>query len=312
MSDYIISYEHGYSNWYVSEFYKFFHKRLEETLGITFEYRSLRELANSFGYKIDNHSDTLFNWFNLVIMNKKTEKLFIHSWYDYAHVTIDWCYDNQFNVVKFSCVSNLTDEYVKKYDFVQPSIYYFENWSDHDLIKKYEGNQKINNKIYFAALNHGIRGHIMDRLKMFEFFNIYSKTNPNEFRQKDVYFNELSSHKYGLSLNGAANICYRDLELFGLGVLNLREKLNCNTFNPILPNIHYLEFIDNDFIHKLITNQNIENEIKDKIDFLKDFYNSEKYNEIIRNSKNWFLQNCLPESQFNILFSFLDNLEILN
>jgi hypothetical protein len=312
MDKYIIAYEQGYTNWYVSEFYKFFHKKIEEKTGITFQYLSLSELAKRFGHSIENHSDSLFNWFNLVIMNEETEKMFIHSWYDYANVTLDWCIKNQLNVSKFSCVSNLDENYLKKYSVAQPSVYYFENWGDHDLVSKYSSNDKVYDRVYFAALSHGIREHIMDRLKNYEFFNILNKRNPDEFRQKETYYEELSKHKYGLSLNGAANICYRDLELFGLGNLNIRQKLTCNTYNPLLPNVHYIEFIDDAFLHKIITNQNIDNEIKDKIDFLSDFYNTKECSQIIENSKEWYVLNCLPDNQFNILYSFLDELTILD
>lgn len=312
MSEYIISYEHGYSNWYVSEFYKFFHKKIEEKTGILFDYISLNDLSKKMGYEFNNSNDTLFNWFNLLIINKKTEKIFVHSWYDYAQVTIDWCVKNKLNIVKFSCVSNLSDEYINKYDFVQPSVYCLENWNDHLLIDKFKDKIKNNKKIYFAGLSHGIRENIMNKLKENDNFQIYSRREPLQNKQKETYFDELCKHKYGLSLNGAANICYRDLELFGLSVLNIREKLVARTFNPILHGVHYLEIIDENFIKKIIDNENVENDIKEKIDFLNEFANSNSYLEMINNSKEWFINNCLPDNQFKIISSFLNELEILN
>ena len=38
MDKLIISYEQGYNNWYVSEFYKYFHNKLSEITNIQFEY----------------------------------------------------------------------------------------------------------------------------------------------------------------------------------------------------------------------------------------------------------------------------------
>ena len=312
MDKYTIAYEQGYTNWYVSEFYKYFHIKLEEKTGIKFNYIRMSDLAEKFGYQLSNNSDTLFSWFNLVIMNEETEKMFIHSWYDYANVTLDWCVKNQFNVVKFSFVSNLDENYLNKYEIAQPSVYYFENWSDHDLVKKYENSIKSKDRIYFAAYAHGIRAHIMDVLKINDNFEIYDKRNPEQFRQKELYYDELSSHKFSLSLNGAANICYRDLEIFALNSLNLRQPITCKTYNPILPNVHYIEFIDNDFLHKILTNQNIDNEIKEKVDFITDFYNSADGIEMIKNGKDWYIDNCLPENQFSILYSFLNDLTILD
>jgi hypothetical protein len=310
MCEYIISYDFGYQNWYVSEFYKFFHHKIEEKTKIKFEYMTISELSEKLGYPYNKHSDSPFNWFNLIIMNKKNEKMFIHCWYDYSNATIEYCVKNNLNVVKFSAVSNLSDEYIKKYEFIQPSIYYLENWSDHDLILQLRKHEKTNDKIYFAGLNHGIRENIMNKLKTYNEFEIYSKRE--EFREKQKYYEELSDCKFGLSLNGAANICYRDLELFGLGVINLRENLICNFYDPLIENEHYFKFMDNEIVSKIWHNQPVDEIIQEKIKFFNDFYKTKEYNEMTEKSYEWFVKNCTPNNQFDILYSFLDNLEILN
>ena len=74
----IISYEYGYTNWYVSEFYKFFHSKLVEETDIEFEYISLRNLSIKFNQEFQTHHSTIFNWFNLVIYNPDNEKMFVH------------------------------------------------------------------------------------------------------------------------------------------------------------------------------------------------------------------------------------------
>lgn len=307
-SDYIISYEFGYQDWYVSEFYKYFHKKLEDYLKIKLDYFSIRDLAKKYGYDMDN-SDGLFNWFNLIIVNKKNNKMFVHSWYDYAHVTMDWCVKNNFNISKFSCVSNLTEEYIQKYSFAQPSVYYFENWSDHSTIKEIKKNKKIN-KIYFAGLDYGLRGLFIDKFKNYDRFTLTAKNK--DYKNKKLYLEELSVHKFGLSFNGVANICYRDLELLALGTLNLREPLTSKTFNPLIPNVHYLEFIDQDFIKTIISGERIEEKIKEKLEFLDNFCNSSSYLEMIENGFDWYEKNCLPENQFKIISSFLEELNILD
>ena len=126
-------------------------------------------------------------------------------------------------------------------------------------------------------------------------------------RQKRNYFEELSSSRFGLSLNGAANICYRDLELFGLNVLNLREPLRCNFYEPLVENVHYLNFVDNEFVSRVLSNESMDGMISEKIEFLESFYNTKEHNDMIKNSKDWFIRNCLPTNQFNILYSFLEH-----
>lgn len=311
MSNYIISYEQGYDDWYVSEFYKYFHQQIEEKLKVNFTYETINQFAARFGYSLDNHSDSLFNWYNIIIYNTQTEKLFIHSWYDYANAMVEWCVKQKFNIVKFSAVSNIDNILVDKYPFIQPSVYYLEKWSDHTKIKDNRDNNKIMNKIYFAGLAHGIRQNILFKLRQYKkIFDIYIKSE--KFKQKNEYYNELSKYKYGLSLNGAANICYRDLELFGLGILNLRDSLKCLTANPLVENCHYINFIDSNFIEQILNNENIDHEIEEKIIYLYDTLHSKKYQDIINNAKLWFNDNCLPINQFNIIYNFLSELAILD
>jgi hypothetical protein len=312
----VISYDQGYNNWYVSEFYKFLHKKLDSENNFEFEYVSLRELSTKFGKDFSNHYASIFNWFNFVIYNPLNEKMFIHSWYDYAPEIIHYSIQNDFNVVKFSCVSNLTEDVIQKYKniiTVEPSIYYLENWSDIQYIQNLQHQQAKITKSYFNGLNHGLRQNIMSFLSKNDFFDIKSKTNPSDFRQKNQYYEELSNYKFGLSLNGAANICYRDLELFGLGVLNLRQPLNSMTYNKLEKDIHYIEFLDDDLTNKIIynNNENVEKIIESKVNELIEFSNTQEFENIISESKKWFVENCLPENQYRIILSLLNNLDIL-
>ncbi len=313
MDKLIISYEQGYNNWYVSEFYKYFHKRLSEITNIQFEYVSLRDLSHRFGKTLNNQTGNIFNWFNLVIYNQTTDKFFVHSWYDYAPEILKYSVTNNFNVVKFSCVSNLTDSIIDEYKdkiIVQPSVYYVENWKDIEYIISTEPQSIKDNKTYFNGLNHGIRENVLNSLSNNSFFNIRTKGNPEHFRQKKDYYDEVSKHRFGLSLNGAANICYRDLELFGLGVLNLRQPLNSKTYEPIIKDVHYVEFINDDLVQKILSKENVDLIIDEKVNEILEFSMTNQYNDMIQESKRWFINNCLPENQFKTIVSFLDDFNI--
>jgi hypothetical protein len=307
----IISYDLGYPNWYVSEFYKFFHNFLNAKLNVNVKYVPLSDLAKRYGHEISNHTHSLFNWYNLILLDSTNDQLFVHSWLDYAPAVLEWCIQNNFCIKKFSCVSNLNESIIEKYSCIQPSIYQLENWSDHDLIRNTPKIKK-NKKIYFAGLGYGSRGQLLDKLKNFTDFSINIKSISNEFKDKTTYFNELSESTYGLSLNGAAGICYRDLELFGMNVVNIRQKLNCNFYNPLISNIHYLEVFSDEKIKNIIESQNIENEVKDIIDYVENFSNSSQYIEMLETSQDWFQKNCLPESQCNILFEILSSSNFFN
>jgi hypothetical protein len=310
----IISYEQGYNNWYVTEFYKYFHSKLSDNFSIDFEYVPLHVLCLKFNQEYKTHSSTIFNWYNLVIYNPNNERMFVHSWFDYAPEIIRYSIVNNFNVIKFSCVSNLNDNIIDEYKnkiIVHPSVYYLENWSDVNTITSMNNSNVRQNRAYFNGLNHGHREKIMNFLSKHKFFNIKSKSNPEDFRQKNEYYSELSNHNYGVSLNGAANICYRDLELFGLGVLNLRQPLNSKTHNPLIKNIHYIELLDENFTNQIIFNDDNPDEIiMKKIEELMDFSITSEYKDMIDESKKWFIDNCLPENQYKILVSFFDNFDI--
>lgn len=313
MEKLIISYDFGYSDWYVSEFYNFFYKKIiDDFPNIKFEFVPLHEFALKFDDVMVRHATSLFNWYNLIIYNPKSEKLFVHSWYDYAPEIIDYCINKNFNVVKFSCVSNLTDEILVKYKDkinIQPSVFYLENWSDVKNIQNITKKEKIN-KTFFNGLNHGHREKIMNFLVQKDFFNIKSKTKLGELQSKKEYFNELSNHKFGLSLNGAANICYRDLELFGLGVLNLRQPLICNSFNPIIKDVHYIEFLDQRLFDSIIDGKYVDDIIDFKVNQILEFSKTSQYNEMIFEGKKWFQENCLPENQYKILLYLLEDFTI--
>jgi hypothetical protein len=311
----IISYDLGYKNWYVSEFYQYFHRRIIENYPeIKFEYIPLRELASKFGFDFDGFGSLFANWYNLILYNEISEKFFIHSWYDYATAIPKFCLDHNIHLTTFSCASNLTQDVIEECSLkeidVKPSPYYLESWSDYDAISKLDPNKPKKRECYFAGANHGIRQNILRKLSKNNFFKINIKSNPRQFKQKDEYFEELSSHAFGLSLNGAATICYRDLELFGTGVLNLRAPLNCLTHNPILKDVHFIEFIDDKLLNMILNDEKTDFEIENRIQKIEHFIQTEDYNDMINESKKWFNDNCSPESQFNIISSFLKDFSV--
>lgn len=313
MEKLIISYDFGYHNWYVGEFYKYFHEKIVENENVNLEYIHLREFSKRFGEEM-NHNSPLFNWYNLIIYNENNGKMFVHSWYDYAPEILNYCLDKNINLVKFSCVSNLTDNIIeefKEHTEVCPSVYCLENWSDLTFLLNCRNESKKNiEKIYFNGAAHGIRENIINAISNYEFFDLRVKSNPEYFREKRDYYKELNDYKFGLSLNGAANICYRDLELFGLGVLNIRQPLRSKTYNPIVKDVHYKEFITNEFVDTIINKGDIGTKIKNLEKDIKDFYENKEYDYMINESLEWFNNNCLPEKQYNIILSFLNKFDI--
>jgi hypothetical protein len=312
----IISYNNLYHNWCVGEFYTEFHKKLKSLNNINVDYINLSELSSHYNIPSDysNGFPSVFNPYNLIITNKDNGKTFIHSWHDYAPATlVGGSGIELLNVVKFACVSRLDESVIKNNKTninIQPSFYLLENWNEYDLIEKNKNLEKNSDKVFFNGLCYGVRSSYKKVLDKSIFFDFKRKDSP-DYKSKEDYYQQMSSYKYGLSLDGAAKICYRDIEYFGMGLLSLREKLDVLTYDPIIPDIHYIELIDDDIKSK-ISNPLHESYIIDKLEnnLLEIFSDKEKIKFIINNSRNWYEKNCLPENQINIMFSFFENFTI--
>jgi len=313
---YVISYDSGYTDWYVTEFYKYFHNRLINETNVEIEFIPLNVLAEQHGSCMSNHdSCTLFNWFNLIIFNKKTQKYFIHNWSDNSPMMIEYCMNNNIDLVSFSFVSNVkNDSIIDKWKHkikINPSVYCLANWSDHEHIKKTSVKINRKHKTFFNGLIHSHRQTVMSVLNKNLFFDIRSKKE--NFKSGFEYFNEISDYKFGLSLNGAAHICYRDLEFFGLNILNLRETFQSKTHNPVIKDVHYIELIDNKLLLDMFNRpENAILTINEKVEELEQFFNSENYSNMLNESNNWFNNNVLPENQFKIIYSFLQEFTIFD
>lgn len=303
----IISYDPYESNWYVGELYKAFHEYLQNKK-INIEYISMANLAKNNNEPINyNHRlPSIFSIYSLIVINKQSNIGFVHNLSDYAPLILDHkSAIDKLNINTFSMCSNLTQKIIDSYPNYKiiPSFYVLENWNDLDIInsvlKKNKSKTKTN-KCYFNGLLYNDRIHYMEQLKDCEFFDINNKKNKLEFKNKIEYYQELYNSRYGLSLNGAAKICYRDLELFGIESINLREPLDIIIKDSLQENIHYKIIIDK-FIEKNISNKNKQKEIIDRL--LNNIHNIslEEENFIINNAKNWFIKNAYPINQIKFL-----------
>ena len=304
-----VSFNRYQHNWYVGELYHQFYEYLVSKYGDGVIYVSLNDLSDRYGTTETPNTSSIFSIYNLIITNKKTNKTFIHSLSDYAPCMMD---DNSgilnFDVASFSCTSNLTEDIINRYSSnynIIPSFYILENLSDLDLIESNRNKIDKLNKIYFNGLCYGERDSYKTLLNTSDYFVFKNKSYSTDYLNKTDYFTEISKYNFGLSLNGAAKICYRDLEYFGLGVLCLREPLNVITHDPLINDVHYITLLDDDIRSKLY-DQNEHKYIIDKVtDKINNIIQDNNYYDIINNARLWYEENCLPKSQINKLESFL-------
>jgi hypothetical protein len=201
-------------------------------------------------------------------------------------------------------------KYSSKYKIL-PSFYILEHLTDIDFIEQNKKSVRGINKAYFNGLCYNERRIYKKILDSNEYFIFKDKSSSSDFLNKSDYFNEISKYNFGLSLNGAAKICYRDVEYFGLGILCLREPLNIITKDPLINGVHYITLLDDDIRSKIYIeseydyiNEKITNKINDII--------NNDYSDIINNSRKWYENNCLPINQIKTLEYFLKDCKIID
>jgi len=159
--------------------------------------------------------------------------------------------------------------------------------------KKFETLSNNAKNIYQKQKNElSFRGFLYDErlaLSQTKKINITNeKLHPDE-----VYFNDLTDTKICLSLNGAAEICNRDMEILSAKSVLFRPKLNVKFHNDLVADYHYVSFETNSDANKqcdLIIEK--YNQIKDNDDFL---------NSIANNGYKWYQQNATIDSSVELL-----------
>ena len=313
----IVAYDKYQYNWYVGELYDAFAKHLQN-LYTDIIILPIQELAKQndepFGFR-QNSLSSIFNIYNLIVYNTITKVSFIHSLADYAPVFLEHeSALHKLNTKVFAFSSNFTQEIKNKYQNfhikVIPSFYILENLNDLNYINQYSDIKNKINQCYFNGLCYGHRQYFIDCLKQNSFFVMKNKSNPNEFLAKPQYYEELSKFRYGLSLNGAAQICYRDLEYFGTKTLCLREPLNIITNDPISPDIHYKSIIDNNLYINIINLNNCNSVIDTVLDKIS-CISEEESSFIINNAYLWYINNATLNKQIQFLINILVQENIL-
>lgn len=306
-------------DWYVGEIYKYITQQLiEKYRTIHFEINDILSLQKTYNIEdySKNRTPSFFNKYNFIIHNPENNKTFINSLHDYAPLCLhpESGVEN-FDVQRFGFASNYTDDSIlpiKKYN-PTPSFYVLENYSDLLRIEKYKLYNRNINKAFFLGLMHSSRPCIQEILKNSNLFDIKNKSINNNWKNKDEYFEYASKYSMTLSLDGAAKICYRDLEALGTGSILIREFLNTKLFNQILPDYHYIEIIKENEKSQLCDpskKEDLKNTIESRL--LSVLRDKEKISYLINNGLNWYDNNCLPDQQFDIIDNLTERLEILS
>lgn len=311
----IVSYNLINENWYVGAFYQMILNELKKNKQVQVEYINILDLAEKYGFNRNGYANdmpSIFNTYNLIIQNEENNKTFVHSWNDYAPVILNEHSGIKiFDITKFAFISKLTKDFYDKNKIeynIQPSFYILEEISDLKYIEKYRLLVKNNEKLFFNGACYGYREILYKTLINSNFFIFKNKHENGNYKNKEDYYKELSNYRYGLSLNGAANICYRDLEYLGMGSVLFREKLDIVMNNQLVPNIHYIDLID-DETYEIINENTLEglNFLENKVKKIFQDFDLEK---IAQNGREWYEENVFIDNQIKTFMGFFEDFKI--
>jgi len=218
----------------------------------------------------------------MTITNLDTKKYLIISYWDNP-IEMTWegnGWNTEFHVELISSSGSKPEMNFTPYTYLPYSIV-FDNLSINS--KKIDDKEK--NELEFRGFLYN------ERLSLSKIGDI--KITNEKIHPAKQYFDELTNNKICLSLNGAGEICNRDIEILSARSVLLRPKLNLQFHNEFIPNYHYISFeMDNDpiVLNKIILDR--YNEVKDDIEFLR--YVSE-------NGYKWYLENGTVDSNVKIL-----------
>jgi len=136
-------------------------------------------------------------------------------------------------------------------------------------------------------------------------FDVVDKTK--NMLSVENYINEIANVNINLSLNGAGEICNRDIEILGTGTALFRPELKCRFHNPLIPDYHYIAVNTSDIstdINFWKYYQILADRMYEKFKEVKD--NDEYIDFVSKNGKKWYDENGTVEKNAEIILNLIN------
>lgn len=287
-------------------------------------YHELCKKYNVIRYELDGNDNFIFND---VIINHGS--ILIFEFDDTKEFKIYDFGDNPYLVKQLCDHPKFTEAIIGQYNpnvwnnkNIKAGIYPESIWDfgslNYESIYEYRKNIKLNSQLYWrgSLYNTDIYKEYKGARKAIELLpdilkdNFYFGNNPVPF---DSYINEAINFKLVLSIGGGGgfvnakcgDICFRDTEMFGLGIPLIRPKYIIETSDPLIPNYHYIsvdvdfednfKYSDHDILSKKIAQKYLD--VIEDNDFL---------NFISLNARKWYLDNLSYPNITNNLIKLLE------
>ena len=276
-----IGYQSSFTSWTVTKVFENYHGFCAKT------YKHIKFSYLQFNDLYDNNPSGIYSPHIMTIKNSDNGKYIIVSYWDHP-VELTWndCgWDNE------NCVGLVTSAGVFNGLSHTPFSYLPYSSLFIELSKTAKSmDSKENNELKF-------RGHLYgDRLTLANTGKIDITTD--KVLPEDLYFNELTNNKICLSLNGAAEICNRDIEVLCARSVLLRPTLSQTFHNELIPDHHYIGF-------EFDSDPNVQSDIILDV-FEKSKNNHELLKCISENGYEWYQKNGTIDSNVDILSKIIN------
>lgn len=183
---------------------------------------------------------------------------------------------------------------------------------NYDAVQEFRKSQQLDTRLYWrgSLYNHGVDSRYLGVRKALELLPNYLTDSELHFGAGPLpfehYLQESFHYELALSIGGGGgavcgDLCFRDIEMFGLGIPLIRPKYITETSSPLIPDFHYISVdteFDNEFryANPELLAQKIAYKYKLVIN------DSDLLNHISLNARQWYLDNIsYPNITNNII-----------
>lgn len=247
---------------------------------------------------LDNPAN-LKSMLSFTIVNKENNKAIVVNLSDRLEPSfLKYHGFDSFNIVQviggMSVDGDFYKEHKEKIDNIRlPLMLPVNKVSEDDYLFNYikPVKEKIKKAIFIGNVYSG-RKEIVDILKTHPLFDIKHAIREEGLKFSD-YLDEMQKYSVCLSLNGNAEICFRDIEAMAIQVPILRSKFSNNYYPEIIPDYHYIVGSEPS-CDGFLRYERPSSEIADQfIDKIENIINNEEYlNNISLNGRTYYENNC--------------------
>lgn len=246
---------------------------------------------------------------HMIIENTDTKKYFLISYWDKMECIQEftgWDMENLVEIFTSSGVHS-NDVYYKPlsmdytpFSYIVPRL---------DVEQTIEKLKDTNNDERIIPQKPGFKGYLYLFRKYLKSDDRFEVTDKSEgtFLNYDSYIEHLNQFAINMSLNGAGEICHRDMEILGLGTALFRPKLTVQFNEPLIPDYHYIS-VDYDSIKDETDMKIFYKKLSDLIiDRWQEIIVDREYiNKVAKNGQEWFKRNVTKQKHAEIALKLLN------